>query len=191
MLPEFVKTLSLRKIPGVGKVTAEKLTSLGLNTCGDVQVYSKQELLSRFGKLGAVLIERAHGIDGRGISIDRERKSVGVETTLAKDIYTLEQCQQVMPGLIQELALRLSRSAKDRKIHKQVVKLKFSDFKQTTIEHRTEEVSVNLFYDLLTQALARQDARGIRLVGISVGLADSTLYVASTLNTQTQLDLAL
>lgn len=191
MLPEFIKTLSLRKIPGVGKVTAEKLASFGLNTCGDVQRYSKQELLARFGKFGGVLIERSQGIDERGISVDRERKSVGVETTLAKDIYTLEQCQQVMPGLIQELALRLSRSAKDRKIHKQVVKLKFSDFKQTTIEHRSEEVSVNLFYDLLTQALARQDARGIRLVGISVGLADSTRYVASTLNTQTQLDLAL
>lgn len=40
-IPEFVKTLSLRKIPGVGKVTAEKLSSLGLNTCGDVQCYSK------------------------------------------------------------------------------------------------------------------------------------------------------
>lgn len=190
-VPEFVKTLSLRKIPGVGKVTAEKLSQLGLNTCGDVQTYPRQELLARFGKFGAVLIERAHGVDERGISIGQERKSVGVETTLAKDIYTLEQCQQVMPGLIQELALRLSRSAKDRKIHKQVVKLKFSDFKQTTIEHRSEEVSVNLFYDLLTQALVRQDARGIRLLGISVGLADSTLDVASKLNTQTQLDLAL
>lgn len=95
-LPDFVKTLSLRKIPGVGKVTAEKLSSLGLNTCGDVQAYSKPELLARFGKFGGVLIERSQGIDERGISADRERKSVGVETTLAKDIYSLEQCQQVI-----------------------------------------------------------------------------------------------
>lgn len=190
-LPDFVKTLSLRKIPGVGKVTAEKLSSLGLNTCGDVQAYSKPELLARFGKFGGVLIERSQGIDERGISADRERKSVGVETTLAKDIYNLEQCQQVMPGLIQELALRLSRSAKERKIHKQVVKLKFNDFKQTTIEHRSDEVSIVMFYDLLAQAMARQEGRGIRLLGISVGLADSILAVPEIPNAQTQLDLAL
>ncbi|MDV5247914.1 MULTISPECIES: DNA polymerase IV [Shewanella] len=172
-VPEFIKTLSLRKIPGVGKVTAEKLSSLGLNTCGDIQTYPKQDLITRFGKFGAVLIERSHGIDERGLSVSRERKSVGVETTLAQDIYSLEQCQQVMPGLIHELSTRLSRSAKDRQIHKQVVKLKFSDFKQTTIEHRSDEVSIVMFYELLSQAMARQEGRGIRLLGISVGLAES------------------
>lgn len=190
-IPEFVKTLSLRKIPGVGKVTAEKLSSLGLNTCGDVQCYSKQALLSRFGKFGAVLIERSYGIDEREISADRVRKSVGVETTLAKDIYTLEQCQQVMPGLIQELILRLSRGEQDRKIHKQVVKLKFNDFKQTTIEHRSDNVSTVMFYELLAQAMVRQEGRGIRLLGISVGFVDSSLAVSENLNVQTQLDLAL
>ncbi|WP_088210925.1 DNA polymerase IV [Shewanella sp. Shew256] len=170
---EFVKSLSLRKIPGVGKVTAEKLSSLGLNTCADVQAYPKQELIARLGKFGAVLVERAHGIDDRGISVSRERKSVGVETTLAQDIHTLEQCQQVMPGLIQELSSRLGRSAKGRQIHKQVVKLKFNDFKQTTIEHRSDEVSVVMFYELLSQAMARQEGRGIRLLGVSVCLAES------------------
>ncbi|MGL6124826.1 MAG: DNA polymerase IV [Shewanella sp.] len=188
---EFVKTLSLRNIPGVGKVTAEKLSTLGLNTCGDVQDYSKAELLARFGKFGGVLIERAQGIDNRGISADRERKSVGVETTLAKDIYSLEQCQQVMLSLIQELSLRLSRSAKERKIHKQVVKLKFNDFKQTTIEHRSDDVSITMFYELLAQAMARQEGRGIRLLGISVGLTDSKRVVATSSNGQTQLNLAL
>jgi len=187
---EFIKTLPLRKIPGVGKVTAEKLSSLGLNTCGDVQTYPKQELISRFGKFGAVLIERAQGIDDRGLSVSRERKSVGVETTLAQDIYTLEQCQQVMPGLIQELSTRLSRSAKDRQIHKQVVKLKFSDFKQTTIEHRSNDVSVMMFYELLAQAMARQEGRGIRLLGVAVGLNDKSL-IAEVDPLQTQLALLI
>ncbi|WP_133178595.1 DNA polymerase IV [Shewanella decolorationis] len=182
---EFVKSLSLRKIPGVGKVTAEKLSLLGLNTCADVQAYPKQELIARFGKFGTVLVERAHGIDDRGISVSRERKSVGVETTLAQDIYTLEQCQQVMPGLIQELSVRLSRSAKDRQIHKQVVKLKFSDFKQTTIEHRSHDISVMLFYELLAQAIGRQEGRGIRLLGVAVGLADkSPIVEVESLQTQ-------
>ncbi|SQH77926.1 DNA polymerase IV [Shewanella benthica] len=174
MISPFVKSLPLTKIPGVGKVTGKKLEDIGLKTCGDLQDYPKSALIERFGKFGAVLIERAQGIDERSISPHRERKSVGVETTLAKDIYTLDQCHGVMPQLIQELAARMTRSAKGRSINKQVVKLKFSDFKQTTIEHRADEMSVKLFYDLLAQALERQQGRGIRLLGVSVGLASQS-----------------
>lgn len=180
MIDEFVKTLPLIKIPGVGKVTAKKLADLGLHTCSDVQAYPQAKLIERFGKFGAVLIERAKGIDKRGISPNRERKSVGVETTLAKDIHTLEQCRAVMPQLIQELGGRVSRGAKDRIINKQVVKLKFEDFKQTTIEHRSDEISVNLFYQLLEQAMERQHERGIRLLGVSVGLASNTTNTAKS-----------
>lgn len=171
----FVKTLPLIKIPGVGKVTAAKLEQIGLVTCLDVQQYPKQALLERFGKFGSVLVDRAYGIDPRGLSLNRERKSVGVETTLAKDIYTFEQCESVMPQLIQELGARLSRSAKTRGIHKQVVKLKFDDFKQTTIEHRSDALSVKLFYELLSQALNRREGRGIRLLGVSVGLESAAV----------------
>ncbi|MEZ9596140.1 DNA polymerase IV [Shewanella sp. 10N.261.52.F9] len=189
MIDEFVKTLPLIKIPGVGKVTAKKLADLGLHTCCDIQAFPEGQLIERFGKFGAVLIERAKGIDKRGISPNRERKSVGVETTLAKDIHTLEQCRAVMPQLIQELGARVSRSAKDRVIHKQVVKLKFEDFKQTTIEHRSDEISVNLFYQLLEQAMERQHERGIRLLGVSVGLVPNTTIVESESGDTSQMDL--
>ncbi|MCF7099142.1 DNA polymerase IV, partial [Klebsiella variicola] len=47
---EFVKTLPLSKIPGVGKVSAAKLESMGLRTCEDVQNSDLAMLLKRFGK---------------------------------------------------------------------------------------------------------------------------------------------
>lgn len=189
MISPFVHTLPLTKIPGVGKVTGKKLADIDLITCGDLQGYPQNDLIARFGKFGSILIERAQGIDLREIINHRERKSVGVETTLAKDIYTLAQCRGVMPQLLQELSMRINRSAKERKIHKQVVKLKFNDFKQTTIEHRSDEVSVKLFYDLLTQALARQQGRGIRLLGVSVGLASQADAQESTELAESQMDL--
>ncbi|GIU28596.1 DNA polymerase IV [Shewanella sp. MBTL60-007] len=189
MIDEFVKTLPLIKIPGVGKVTAKKLAELGLHTCSDIQAYPEPKLIERFGKFGSVLIERAKGIDRRSISPNRERKSVGVETTLAKDIHTLEQCRAVMPQLIQELGARVSRSAKDRTIHKQVVKIKFEDFKQTTIEHRSDEISVKLFYQLLEQAMERQHERGIRLLGVSVGLASNSTTTEDSNVDSSQMDL--
>jgi DNA polymerase-4 len=189
-IADFVKDLPLSKIPGVGKVTSKKLADIGLTTCYDVQQYPKVQLIEAFGKFGHVLVERAQGIDSRQISPHRVRKSVGVETTLAKDIFTLEQCHQVLPQLIQELSARVHRSAKDRQIHKQVVKLKFNDFKQTTIEHRSDEISINLFHELLLQALQRSQGRGIRLLGVSVGLADVTLVSSENSADQiTQLDL--
>ncbi|MGI2258102.1 DNA polymerase IV [Shewanella sp. GXUN23E] len=185
---EFVKTLPLSKIPGVGKVTGEKLADMGLLTCADIQQADARMLRERFGKFGALLVERAQGIDPRGVSPNRVRKSVGVETTLAQDIFSLSQASSVLSGLIPELSTRMSRGAADRAIHKQVVKLKFADFKQTTIEHRSDSLSVNLFQELLAQAMARAEGRGIRLVGISAGLAEPRHEQPASV---CQLDLAL
>ncbi|WP_025820890.1 DNA polymerase IV [Shewanella marina] len=184
----FMPSLALKKIPGVGKVTAKKLADMGLETCGDVQSFDETKLVQQFGKFGHLLFERAQGIDARAIEPNRERKSVGVETTLAQDIYTLAECQQIMPKLLQELSVRMQRGASGRQVQKQVVKLKFDDFKQTTIEQRSDKVSVKLFYALLEEALTRQEGRGIRLLGVTVGLA-SEQQPASSNRLQLDLDL--
>ncbi|MCS5874193.1 hypothetical protein LN650_26325 [Klebsiella pneumoniae subsp. pneumoniae] len=49
-------------------------------------------LLKRFGKFGRIPVERSHGIDEREIYNDRQRKSVGVERTLAEDIHEWPEC---------------------------------------------------------------------------------------------------
>ena len=49
---QFVKTLPLKKIPGVGKVTSERLLKMGLETCEDVQKLDQSILLNIFGKMG-------------------------------------------------------------------------------------------------------------------------------------------
>ena len=188
---EFVKTLSLRKIPGVGKVTEEKLAKLGLTTCDDIQSYDHNKLIQKFGKFGKVLIERSYGRDERQIVSSRERKSVGVETTLAQDIYQLEQCQNVIKTLIKELSIRVQRSASDRRIQKQVVKLKFADFQQTTVEQKSDEISPKLFSQLLKEAHERGQGRGIRLVGVSVGLCSGELNETEEGAKPTQLALSI
>lgn len=58
-VPAFLKTLPLSKIPGVGKVSAAKLESMGLRTCEDVQKSDLAMLLKRFGKFGRILWERS------------------------------------------------------------------------------------------------------------------------------------
>lgn len=166
----FVKTLPLEKIPGVGKVTLGKLHQLGLYKGEDVQRFDKHALLQRFGKFGQSLWNRCHGIDERGVETERVRKSLGVERTMPEDLHTEEACLAVMASLYGELEARLKRVSPDMEIVRQGVKLKFSDFQQTTVEHRQWRYDTGMFPVLLREALARQKGRGIRLIGLSVGL---------------------
>lgn len=166
----FVQTLPLEKIPGVGKVTLVKLHQLGLYVGGDVQQYDRNTLLTQFGKLGYSLWMRCHGIDQRHVETERIRKSVGVERTLPEDIQTDQQCLAVMFSLYGEMERRLQRVCPSMEIARQGVKLKFSDFQQTTVEHRQKQYDQAYFPTLLKEGLARQQGRGIRLIGLTVGL---------------------
>lgn len=172
-LDDFVKGLPLGKIPGVGKVTVQKLHNLGLYSCADVRAYPLEQLVKRFGKFGPVIWNRSHGIDDRDLSLSRERKSVGVERTVAEDLASKEQCFEMLETLYPKLEERLGKACGNMRIQSQGVKLKFSDFQQTTVEHRCQELSKEYFVELLDEAYARKADRGIRLVGLHVGLPNN------------------
>jgi DNA polymerase-4 len=171
-LDAFVLQLSLGKIPGVGKVTLEKLHNMGLYTCADVRQYPFETLVKRFGKFGPVIWDRSHGVDQRELSTNRKRKSVGVERTVAEDIVTTEACHAMVETLFPKLHERLKNANPDMHIQSQGVKLKFSDFQQTTVEHRCQSLDKAYFTELLNEALSRRANRGIRLVGLHVGLPE-------------------
>ncbi|MFA0079506.1 DNA polymerase IV [Vibrio artabrorum] len=169
-IESFVEDLSLGKIPGVGKVTLEKLNKLGLYKGRDVKAYDQSLLLKQFGKFGQSLWEKCHGIDNREIETSRVRKSVGVEKTFNTDIFTQQECHSAIERLYPSLLSRLEKASPEKKIIKQGMKLKFDDFKQTTVEHKKNTLDKVFFNELLEEALKRQKGRGIRLIGLSVGL---------------------
>ena len=167
----FVATLPLRKIPGVGKVTAQKLADMGLNTCADVQKYDAATLIKAMGKFGQALWERCHAIDERSINPDRLRKSVGVERTLVEDIHGWEECLPLLDKLYDELQLRLRKVRPDLRIARQGVKFKFGDFQQTTQEHVYPILDKQDLIQIAKQVWEnRRQGRGVRLVGLHVML---------------------
>ncbi|ADP11693.1 DNA polymerase IV [Erwinia sp. Ejp617] len=175
-VPDFLQRLPLAKIPGVGKVTARKLEELGLNTCADVQKADLAMLLKRFGKFGRVLWERCNGIDDREVIVERERKSLGVERTLSQDIHSWEACLEIIDLLYDELDRRLSKIKPDRLIARQGVKLKFTDFQQTTQEHAWPELNKADLIEVARKSWdERRAGRGVRLVGLHVTLLDPQL----------------
>ncbi|SQA97283.1 DNA polymerase IV [Cedecea neteri] len=160
----------------MGKVTVAKLETLGLRTCADVQNADLAMLLKRFGKFGRVLWERSQGIDEREISNDRQRKSVGVERTLAEDIHEWHECEEIIERLYPELERRLAKERADLRIARQGIKLKFNDFQLTTQEHVWPKLNKE---DLIATARKtweeRRGGRGVRLVGLHVTLLDPQL----------------
>ncbi|AYV23010.1 DNA polymerase IV [Vibrio mediterranei] len=168
---QVVDELELGKIPGVGKVSLEKLNKAGLFTCLDVRNSDYRELIVRFGRLGASLWKKSHGIDEREVVVERERKSIGVERTFSTNISSFEQCWQVIEEkLYPELDMRLNKAQPKRNVIKQGIKVKFADFKLTTIEHVHNRLDLAYFKDLLREVLERQQGREIRLLGLSVML---------------------
>ncbi|GAL22440.1 DNA polymerase IV [Vibrio maritimus] len=72
--------------------------------------------------------------------------------------------------LFPELKQRLERAQPKRNVIKQGIKVKFADFKLTTIEHVHNQLDLEYFKDLLREVLERQNGREIRLLGLSVML---------------------
>lgn len=166
-----IDKLPLEKIPGVGKVSLEKLHQSGFYVCEDIKNSDYRALLLKFGRLGASLWNRSHGIDNREVETERERKSVGVERTFSNNISSYEECWNIIEDkLYPELEKRLLKASPSGAIIKQGVKMKFADFQQTTIEHVHNQLDLVYFKELLHDILQRQNGREIRLLGLSVML---------------------
>ncbi|WP_109078812.1 DNA polymerase IV [Aggregatibacter kilianii] len=172
---DFVAALPLKKIPGVGKVTSEKLQQMGLVTCADVQRYDRNVLFNLFGKMGQRIWAYSHGIDERLVQPHRERKSVGVETTLLENIEQLTQGYDVLKKLYSQLVARVQRACPHiplTQFRKIGVKLKFEDFQVTTLEKSAVDFSEENFNLLLSQIWQRKAGRSVRLIGLHVTLPE-------------------
>jgi DNA polymerase-4 len=166
---EFVQQLEVRKIPGIGPKTAERLASKGINLCSDAQKYSLIELVNLFGRTGASLFKRCRGLDDRPLTTDRVRKSISVEHTFSKDLYLAEELDQEAEALWIKFLQRTEKAKIDSRELAPFVKVKFNDFSQTTLADQLLEPSLNAFRQLLQQARLRHDSdevQGVRLIGI-------------------------
>ncbi|MDO5070053.1 MAG: DNA polymerase IV [Neisseria zoodegmatis] len=82
----FLERLPLGKIPGVGKVTLQKMKTLGMETAGDLRRFERGQLLHHFGRYGYRLYDLARGIDEREVKPNRERLQISTEITLPEDL---------------------------------------------------------------------------------------------------------
>jgi DNA polymerase-4 len=178
---DFVKTLPVEKLSGVGPVTAGKLNDRGLQTCGDLREAGEAELVRVFGKQGLRLWHMAHGRDDRPVVVTRVAKSVSVERTFSRDLTGKEACQQVMTALVDDLHHRLERKGSHKPLHKLFIKIRYSDFSTHTLERVREPGPGAMpvageFLPLLDE-LVTDAQRPVRLLGVGVRFREDSAPV--------------
>jgi DNA polymerase IV len=171
-IPEFMAQLPVGRLWGVGQKMREKLTGLGIQSCGDMQRLDQIEMSRRFGKWGLELWHLCRGEDERAVTPERTRKSVSSESTFSENIEDLSglfpPLREMVDGLVEDLA----KSHADRVIRSLVVKLKFADFHRTTAERAGHQLEMGIFEDLVAEAWRRGSNRGVRLLGVGVRFED-------------------
>jgi DNA polymerase-4 len=128
----FLLPLPVGRLPGVGKVTGDRLSKMGIQTVKDLRQLDLTALEQSFGRYGLRLHELARGIDESEVVPDRPTQSISVEDTFEQDIVLSET-----EPMIRRLAEKLwSASRKESRIARTVVlKLKTSEFKILTRSH--------------------------------------------------------
>ena len=166
----FLLPLPVGRLPGVGKVTEEKLKRLAVQTVADLRRMDLPALEGRFGRYGARLYELARGIDTSEVVPDRPTQSISAEDTFEHDVPLADT-----EPMIRRLAeLTWAASRKESRIARTVVlKLKTSEFKILTRSH-TPGSPPSSCEELTNIALSLRERVGLgceqrfRLVGVGL-----------------------
>ena len=168
---EFLTPLPVGRIPGVGKVTEQKLSRLGLHLVGELRARSLRELQMLFGRYGQRLYELARGIDENPVVPDRPTQSISAEDTFEQDVLLAET-----EPIIRRLAEKTwEASRKESRIARTVVlKLKTAGF-QVLTRSQTPSSPPASCEDLTQIALSLREkvnlgpTQRFRLVGVGLG----------------------
>jgi DNA polymerase-4 len=166
----FLLPLPVGRLPGVGKVTEERLKHLEVQTVADLRRMDAPTLEGRFGRYGVRLYELARGIDNSEVVPDRPTQSISAEDTFEQDV-PLTETEPMIRRLAQ---LTWAASRKESRIARTVVlKLKTREFKILTRSY-TPSSPPSSCEELTNIALSLRDRVGVtaeqrfRLVGVGL-----------------------
>lgn len=166
----FLAPLPIRKLWGVGEVTAGELARLGVQTIGDLAALPLESLRARLGPgHGEALWRAAHGIDNSPVTPEHQAKSLSREETFTRDIADAAALHRELLRLSDQVAWRLRRHGLQGRTV--ALKLRYADFttltRQATLPEQTDSAPV-----IYAQAVALFDGvwdhRPVRLLGVGV-----------------------
>jgi len=125
----FLLPLPVGRIPGVGKVTEERMKQAGIQTVADIHAMNLTTLENHFGRYGVRLYELARGIDHSPVVANRLSKQISAEDTFPEDIPLPET-----EAAIRQLAEKVWNASRNnaRGARTVVLKLKTKEFRSLT-----------------------------------------------------------
>jgi len=126
----FLAPLPVRALWGIGPRTDVALAAAGIRTVGDLAAAPPAQLERLLGSRSEFLREMANGIDDRPVETEHERKSVGAETTFARDLADGPDLRAALG----ELALQVSRRLRGEGVRARTaaIKLRYANFHTIT-----------------------------------------------------------
>ncbi|HEU0121944.1 MAG TPA: DNA polymerase IV [Bryobacteraceae bacterium] len=138
----FLAPLSIRKVPGIGKVAEKNLQDLGIYKVGDLTRLDDRFLRERFGKFGLALAGKAHGLDAgswfeKELGQEEDPKSVSHEHTFLNDTAD----QELLESTLAHMSEKVGRRLREYGLYARTVQIKFrySDFSTFTRAHSLNE----------------------------------------------------
>lgn len=110
-IKEFMKKLSVRKIPGIGRMTELVLAALDIYTCADILEKAVEIFVSFSERTTLFLFRAALGISRNYHEEEDEdacQKSISVSSTF-RPLSTLEQFKEKIAELCEELSERIDK----------------------------------------------------------------------------------
>ena len=163
--------LGVRKVPGIGPKTEQRLLAMGIRTIGELAAVPLDALIEGFGpSYGQFLFEASHGIDDRPLVTHWEPKQHSRERTFQEDIADW----QTIARRLAELSRGVAQDLKEDGYAGRTVgiKIRFADF-ETHTRDKTLATATNdptLIRKAAFECLGRIKLdRRVRLLGVRVG----------------------
>jgi len=170
----FLDQLAIECFHGIGTKTAQKMKQLGIHHGADLKTWSELELAQQFGKVGRHFFRIVRGIDERPVQPDRERKSVGIETTFRHDLSDEAEMVAALRSLTEKICGRLERL--ETAAMTVTLKIKYLDFVQVTRRKTTPHYQrdVEQIYPIVDHLLHHPESptRPVRLLGVYLSNLD-------------------
>ncbi|KAL7053688.1 hypothetical protein AAHC03_026900 [Spirometra sp. Aus1] len=115
----YLDSLPISSLPGIGRSTAQRLLTKEVSTCGDLrQKLSLPQLSNLLGaKTGKRLYQLCQGKDSSDLIFDRFAKSVSAEINYGVRLASWPEVQDFVSSLASELATRMEHAATDADGH--------------------------------------------------------------------------
>ncbi len=164
---EFLAPLAIRKIPMIGKASAQTLIHMGIDRVKLIQEMPVDMLTAVLGKNGKTVWNRANGIDNTPVIPYCERKSISNERTFNLDTIDVQKLRDTLTAMVNTLCYQLRMGNKMTGCV--AVKIRYSDFQTynkqiripyTSADHILMPVVMELFNKLYQRRIL------VRLIGV-------------------------